>query len=346
MPRASVPLSARAVADLVSGRLMGDGDRMLTTVGPLEGADGATLSLLTSARYLAEFRSSTAGCVLVRAQDAAEPAGPAVRIVVSDPHGAMAKALEAMFPAPAQPGSIDPTARVGLGVRLGEGVIVGPFVVLGAGVVLEDRVRLGAGVVLEDGVSIGADSDLGPHVVCHRGTRLGRRCVIKGGAVLGGSGFGYISDPTGHTRIPHVGGCRLGDEVEIGANCTVDRGSIDDTVIGGGTKLDNLVHIGHNARLGSRCLVMGGTVLAGSAELGDGVIVAGQCAIAGHMRVGDHARIGAKSGVISPVPEGTDWTGYPARPHREWLRAQAATYRLAKIIDELEALVRPRNPNA
>ena len=346
MPRASVPLSAQAVADLVGGRLVGDAGRMLSGVGSLEGADGHTLSMLTSARYLPEFRVSTAGCVLVRAESLAEPAGPAVRIVVGDPHGAMAKVLGAMFPVPPHQGGIDPTARLGPGVRLGEGVMVGPFVVLGCGVVLGDRVRLGAGVVLEDGVSIGADSDLGPHVVCYRGTRLGRRCVIKAGAVLGGTGFGYISSPEGHARIPHVGGCVLGDEVEIGSNCSVDRGSIDDTVIGGGTKLDNHVHIGHNARLGRRCLLMGGTVLAGSADLGDGVIVAGHSAIAGHLRIGDNARIGAKSGVISPVPDGGDWTGYPARPHREWLRAQASIYRLAKITEELEALVRTGNQNA
>jgi UDP-3-O-[3-hydroxymyristoyl] glucosamine N-acyltransferase len=346
VPRASVPLSAQAVADLVGGRLMGDGVRMLTAVGPLDGADGETLSLLTSPRYLPEFRASSAGAVLLRAESAAEPVGPEVRIVVGDPHGAMTRALEVMFPVAPLPAGIDSTARMGPGVRLGDGVAVGPFAVLGPGVVLGDRVRLGAGVVLEDGVTIGADSELGPHVVCYRGTRLGSRCIVKAGAVLGGSGFGYISGRDGHARIPHVGGCILGDDVEIGSSSTVDRGSIDDTVIGSGTKLDNHVHIGHNARLGSRCLLMGGTVVAGSAELGDGVIVAGHSAIAGHLRIGDNARIGAKSGVTASVPDGSDWTGYPARPHREWLRAQAGMYRLAKITDELEALVRTRDQNA
>ena len=325
---------------------MGDGVRMLTAVGPLDGADGETLSLLTSPRYLPEFRTSAAGAVLLRAESAAEPVGPEVRIVVGDPHAAMATALGVMFPATPRPAGVDSSAQLGPGVRLGDGVSVGPLVVLGAGVVLGDRVRLGAGVVLEDGVSIGADTELGAHVVCYPGTRIGSRCVIKAGAVLGGSGFGYISGRDGHARIPHVGGCILGDEVEIGSNSSVDRGSIDDTVIGSGTKIDNHVHVGHNARLGRRCLLMGGTVLAGSAELGDGVIVAGHCAIAGHLRIGDNARIGAKSGVISPVPAGSDWTGYPARPHREWLRAQAGMYRLAKITDELEALVRTRNQNA
>lgn len=343
MARAVVPLSARAIADLVGGGLVGDGARILTAVGPLEGADGETLSFLASARYLPEFRNSSAGAVLLRTDTAPEPDGPPTRIVVSDPQRAMARALAAMFPAMAAEAGVHPTARLGVGVRLGAGVAVGPHTVLGAGVVLGERVRLGPGVVLEDGVTVGDDSELGAHVVCYGGTRIGRRCVLKAGAVLGGAGFGYISGPEGHVRIPHVGGCLIGDDVEIGSNSCVDRGSVGDTSIGAGTKLDNLVHIGHNARLGARCLVMGGVMVAGSAEIGSGVIMAGHCAVGGHFRVGDRVRIGAKAGVISEVADGLDVSGFPARPHREFLRAQASMYRLAKITEELEALVKIRN---
>jgi UDP-3-O-[3-hydroxymyristoyl] glucosamine N-acyltransferase len=346
VPRATVPLTSQAVAELVSGRLIGDGARPLTAVGPLEGADGGTLSFLASARYLAEFRGSAAGAVLVRAEHAAEPEGPVVRIVVPDPHAALTRVLVAMFPGtPAVPG-VDPTARIGVGTTLGEDVVIGPYTVLGRGVVLGNRVRLGAGVMLEDRVIIGDDTAVDHHVVCYAGTVVGRRCVLKAGAVLGGTGFGYISGREGHLRVPHVGGCILGDEVDVGANSCVDRGSIDDTVIGPGTKLDNHVHVGHNARLGARCLVMGGSVIAGSAELGDGVILAGHTAIAGHLRVGHGVRVGAKSGVISSVPDGTDVTGFPARPHREFLRAQAAMYRLATIADQIEDLVKSRSGDA
>jgi UDP-3-O-[3-hydroxymyristoyl] glucosamine N-acyltransferase len=346
VPRAPVPLTVRAVAELVGGRVVGGDGALLCAVGPLEGADGETLSLLSSSRYLPEFRGSTAGAVLLRETDAAEPAGPATRIVVPDPQRAMADAVAAMFPPEGGPGSIHPHASLGRGVRLGRQVEIGAGACLGDGVSLGDRVRLGPGVVLEDGVSVGDDSELGPHVVCHRGTRVGRRCVIKAGAVLGGTGFGYISDPAGHRRIPHVGGCLLGDDVDVGANSCIDRGSIDDTVIGAGTRLDNLVHVGHNSRIGEGCLLMGGVVLAGSAELGRGVIVAGHAAIAGHIRIGDRARIGAKSGVLTAVPAGTDVSGFPARPHREFLRSQAALYRLARITDELEAMVRTRSGDA
>ena len=323
--RAPVPLTLQAVAELVGGRPVGDGARVLSAVGSLEGADGETLSLLSSGRYLDAFARSRAGAVLLAPEHADVKSGPADRIVVADPQRAMARAVATMFPAPMNAGHVDPTARIGPGVQLGS------------------RVSIGPGVVLEAGVSIGDDSVLAANAVCLAGTRVGRRCVIKPGAVLGGAGFGYVAGAQGPERIPHVGGCVLGDDVEIGANSCVDRGSIDDTVIGSGCKLDNLVHVGHNARLGAGCLVMGGSVIAGSADIGDGVIIAGHAAVGGHFRVGHRARIGAKSGVISAVPDATDVSGFPARPHREFLRAQAALYRLAKITGELEALVHERS---
>ncbi len=346
MPRARVSLTAQAVADLVGGRLIGDGGCVLAAVGPLEGAEPDTLSFLAGSRYLPEFRTSRAGAVLLRNDCAGEAGGPPVRIVVTDPHDALARTLGVMFPASPPPPDIHATARLGPGVVLGQGVAIAANVVLGRGVILGDRVALGPGVVLDDGVGIGDDTVLGAQVVCYAGTRVGRRCVIKAGAVLGGTGFGYRSSRDGHARIPHVGGCVIGDEVDIGANSCVDRGSIDDTVIGNGTKLDNLVHVGHNARLGSGCLVMGGSVIAGSADIGNGVVLAGHTAVAGHFRVGNGVRVGAKSGVISAVPDGTDVSGFPARPHREFLRAQASLYRLARITDELEALVKKAAPDA
>ena len=191
------------------------------------------------------------------------------------------------------------------------------------------------------------DSSLDPNVVCYSGSRLGARVVIKAGSVIGGTGFGYLSDRTGHHLIPHVGGCVIGEDVHIGANSSIDRGSVGDTMIGAGTRIDNQVHIGHNARLGERCLVMGGVVVAGSARIGNDVVLAGHSAIGGHFRVGDRARVGAKAGVISEVADGADVSGFPARPHREFLRAQAALYRLAPLVDELEALAQapPRTPD-
>jgi UDP-3-O-[3-hydroxymyristoyl] glucosamine N-acyltransferase len=170
--------------------------------------------------------------------------------------------------------------------------------------------------------------------------------VLKAGAVVGGDGFGYLSDSKGHTRIPHVGGCILEDEVEVGSNTCIDRGSIDDTVVGRGTKLDNLVQVGHNVHIGERCLIMAGVGIAGSTRLGNDVILAGHVGVTDHLVIGDRARIAAKSAVFGDVPAAASMSGHPARAHRQFLRAQAAMYRLAPIVDELERLVADQAPHA
>ena len=177
-------------------------------------------------------------------------------------------------------------------------------------------------------------------------SQIGSRVVLKAGAVIGGDGFGYLSDARGHTRIPHVGGCILEDEVEVGSNTCIDRGSVDDTVIGRGTKLDNLVQVGHNVRIGERCLIMAGVGIAGSTRVGNEVILAGHVGVTDHLVIGDRARIAAKSAIFGDVPPGTSFSGHPARPHRQFLRAQAAMYRLAPIVDELERLVPDRASHA
>jgi UDP-3-O-[3-hydroxymyristoyl] glucosamine N-acyltransferase len=344
---APVALPAAAIAQLVGGRLEGDASLMVHAVGPLERDHGGALSFLSSAQYLEAFRASQAGCVLVPESLPLPAGGPATRIRVADPAAAMAVAVAALYPPePPEPG-IDPTARLGRGARLAAGVSVGPFAVIGAGTLLGARTRVGAGAVLDPGVETGEDCDIGPRVCCATGTRLGNRVRIKAGAVIGGSGFGFVPAPGGgHREIPHVGGCVLGDDVSVGANSCIDRGSVGDTMIGPGTKLDNHVHIGHNARLGARCLVMGGVVVAGSARIGSDVVLAGHSAVGGHFRVGDRVRVGAKAGVISAVADGTDVSGFPARPHREFLRAQAALYRLAPLVAELEALAARQRDHA
>ncbi len=336
------PLSARAVADLVGGRLVGPADVTVDSVAPLDRAGPTALSLFASARYADRFRASGAGLTLV-AEDLAGLPGPASRVVVADPPRAMAAVVERLYPAtPPAPG-VDPTARLGRGVTLGDGVAIAPHAVLEDGVRLGDRVRVGAGAVLEAGAAVGPDSVVGPRVVIGAGTVVGARVTIKPGAVLGGTGFGYISDREGHRRIPHVGGCRIEDDVDIGANACIDRGSLDDTVIGAGTKIDNLVHVAHNVRIGRRCLLMAEVGVAGSTRIGDDVVLAGQSGVAGHLTVGDRVRAAAQTGIIGDVPAGTDVSGVPARPNREFLRSQAVLYRLAPLLRDLEAVVRKRD---
>jgi UDP-3-O-[3-hydroxymyristoyl] glucosamine N-acyltransferase len=338
-------LTARAVADLVGGRLLGDGGVRIHRVRSLDQAGPDALSFAVSVRYAADLDNSKAGAVLVP-EALASGAGPGTRIVVPDPYGALVRVLHALYPRESLEAGIDPTARIGTGAAIGPDVSIGPFVVLGRDVRLGARCRLAQGVSIGDGVIVGDDTTLGPGVVCYSGTRIGSRVVLKAGAVLGGDGFGYLSDGKGHTRIPHVGGCILEDEVEVGSNTCIDRGSIDDTVVGRGTKLDNLVQVGHNVRIGERCLIMAGVGIAGSTRVGNDVILAGHVGVTDHLAIGDRARIAAKSAIFGDVPAGASFSGHPARPHRQFLRAQAAMYRLAAIVDELERLVPERARHA
>jgi UDP-3-O-[3-hydroxymyristoyl] glucosamine N-acyltransferase len=331
-------LTAQAVADLVGGRLLGDGTVPVRAVATLERAGPEALSLAVSARYADALRASHAGTVLVPEALAEDPGSGRARIVVAAPYRGLVRVVEQLFPPSSPAPGIDPTVRIGRGCVLGAEVSVGPYVLLGRGVRLGDRVRLAEGVSLGDGVSIGEDSVLGPRVVCYPGARIGSRVVLKAGAVIGGDGFGYLSGQAGHARIPHVGGCILEDDVEVGSNSCVDRGSLDDTVIGRGTKLDNLVHVAHNVRIGERCLLMAGVGVAGSTRVGNDVILAGHVGVTDHLRIGDGARLAAKSAVFGDVDAGAVMSGHPARSNRQFLRAQAALYRLAPLLTRLERL--------
>lgn len=331
-------LTAQAVAELVGGRLLGDGTVMISAVRALDRAGPDSLSLAVSPRYADALRRSRAGAVLVPPALADAADGPGARIVVRDPYAALVRVMAALAPPPEVTHGVDPSARMGPGCVLGPDVSLGPFVVLGREVRLGARSRLAEGVSLGDGVVVGEDTDIGPRAVCYPGTTIGSRVVIKAGAVIGGPGFGYLPGPAGHTRIPHAGRCIVEDEVEIGSNSCVDRGSLDDTVIGRGTKIDNLVHVAHNVRLGERCLLMAGVGIAGSTHIGNEVILAGHVGVTDHLRIGDGVRVAAKSAVFGDIPAGTAVGGHPARAHRQFLRAQAALYRMAPIINELERL--------
>jgi UDP-3-O-[3-hydroxymyristoyl] glucosamine N-acyltransferase len=200
-------------------------------------------------------------------------------------------------------------------------------------------VAVDAQAVIGDGVRIGTDSHIYPSVTAYSGTTIGQRVIVHAGARLGSDGFGYVFRGNRHEKIPHVGRCVIEDDVEIGANTTIDRGSIDDTVIGAGTKIDNLVHVAHNCRIGRLCLIMAQVGIAGSVRVEDGCVIAGQVGLSGHHTIGKGATLGAQAGVFGDIPAGETWSGYPARPHKESLRAHAALFRLAPLIRQLEKLL-------
>jgi len=334
-----VVLTAAAIAEAVGGRLVGDPSISVAGVAPLDRASATDLSFLGTAKYAPAFATSRAGVVLV-APDLAETPGQAPsRVVVDRPQEALLSLLPRFHRRADAAAGVHQTAIIGRGTRLGRNVSIGPYAVIGERVVLGDNVVVGAHSVISDGVEIGDDCRLYPTVTVYSGSRIGRRVIIHSGARIGSDGFGYVQKDGAHVKIPHVGRCLIEDDVEIGANSTIDRGSIDDTVVGAGTKIDNLVQVAHNVRIGKLCLIMAQVGIAGSVRVEDGAMLLGQVGVSGHHTVGAGARLAAQAGVFGDIPAGETWSGYPARPHKEALRAQAALFKLPSLMRRIERLL-------
>ncbi len=332
-------ITAAAIAGLVSGELVGDGEAVVSGVAPLERAEAFHLSILASAKYVPLLAASRAGIVLIDPEFRGAPGSPRARILVARPLEKLLSVLPKLYAEERPAPGVAASARIGSQVSLGERVSIGEHAILGRGVRLGNGVVVGDNCVVGAGTTIGEESRLWPGVTVYPGTIIGARVSVHSGARVGCDGFGYVFRGGTHNKIPHVGGCIVGDDVEIGANTTIDRGSIDDTVIGKGSKIDNLVHVAHNVRIGERCLVMAQVGISGSAVIGDDCIVAGQAGLAGHITIGKGARIAGQAGVFGDVPAGETWSGYPARPHREALRASGALFKLAGMMRRLEKLL-------
>ena len=328
----------------MKGTLVGDPDATVTGVAPLDRAGPEHLTFLASAKYAPLFAACEAGVALVSPALADSPGRAAARVVVPNPHEAMLSLLGSLHPEPLHVPGIHPSAVIGRGARLGERVSIGPGVVIGDGAGIGSDTRLDAHVVIGAGAGVGERCHLHAGVTLYAGTMLSDRVIVHAGARLGSDGFGYVFRGGRHEKIPHVGRCIVESDVEIGANTTIDRGSIDDTVIGAGTRIDNLVHVAHNVRIGRLCLIMAQVGIAGSVRVEDGAILAGQVGISGHHTIGAGARLAAQAGVFGDVPAGETWSGYPARPHREALRAQAAMFKLPSLLRGLERLLGDRKP--
>ena len=271
------------------------------------------------------------------ARAAVDADGPAIWRV-RDPRLALARLSRRLDPRPpVAPDGIHPTAVVDPTADLGRGVAIAAGVVIGAHARLGDGVRVGPGSHVGAGAIVGAGTELRERVVVADGVRLGARCRIQAGAVLGSDGFGYAVGSAGAERIHHLGTVVLGDDVEIGANACVDRGTLGDTTIGDRTKVDNLVQIAHNVHIGCDVLVAGQTGIAGSTRLGDRVVVGGAAGIGDHLSVGDDARIAGGAGVTKDVPVGEAWGGSPAQPITRWARERYLIGRLEELWAALRA---------
>ncbi len=347
-PLLRLPADPVSLSDLA--RLLGVGlpegpgaEVKLRRVATLEGAGPDALAPLGEARYLARAAASGAGAFLLAASLAKEVEAsedPRLRdrprLVVSDPPRAVRRILLALHPElPAGDPVVHPTAVVDPEARVGEGARVGPYAVVEVGAEVGEGSEIGAHVVVGARARIGPRCRLLPHAVVYPDTVLGAGVILHAGARVGVDGFGYVFEEGAHARIPHVGGCVLEDEVEVGANTCIDRGSIGETRIGRGTKIDNLVHVGHNTRVGPLGLLAAQAGISGSVVMGTGVAMGGQAGVAGHLEVGDGARLAAQAGIIGDVPPGETVLGFPARPQRTFLKATAALYRLPEVTRRL-----------
>lgn len=334
-----IVLTAAVIATAVGGRLVGDPRAAVRGIAPLDRARPEELSFLASPKYTGLFATSEAGVVLLTPELLESPGAARARIVVEKPHDALLSLIPRFYQAKKFEPGVHHTAVMGRGVHLGEDVSVGPYAIIGDGAAIGAGVAIDAHAVIGAGVRIGNGCHIYPSVTAYAGTVIGHRVIVHAGARLGSDGFGYVFRENRHEKIPHVGRCIIEDDVEIGANTTIDRGSIDDTVIGAGTKIDNLVHIAHNCRVGRLCLIMAQVGIAGSVRVEDGCVIAGQVGINGHHTIGKRATLAAQAGVFGDIPAGETWSGYPARPHKESLRAHAALFRLAPLMRQIEKLL-------
>ena len=302
---------------------------MLTGVAPLQTAEPGEVSFLDNRKYVGALADTRAEAVIVHPDIAERVPSTAIAIVSSEPYAAWARVAALFHPIPPTRPGVHPAAVVAADASVDASAEIGPLAVIGSGTEIGPRCRIGPGAIIGDGVVLGADCRIGAHASLSHAL-LGDRVVVFPGARIGQDGFGFAVSGEAFVTVPQLGRVVLEDDVEVGANTTIDRGSLHDTRIGAGSRLDNLVQIGHNVRLGRGCVIVAQVGISGSTILEDHVMVGGQAGMTGHLRIGRRARIGAQAGVMSDVPPGADVVGSPARPAREFFRHLAVLRRLVR----------------
>jgi UDP-3-O-[3-hydroxymyristoyl] glucosamine N-acyltransferase len=324
------------IALLIEGDLKGPGDFPVSGIQALTAAGPDEISFAVGSRYREDVERSRAGALVLPKDWPYLFNRPSV--LVEDPYLAYALIASAFSDKPFSALGVSPEAHVGSSCEIDRNVSIYP------GVYISDRVRIGPYVTLHPGVYVGNDvyiedeTTLYPNVVVYEGCRLGKRVAVHAGTVIGSDGFGYARRGESHVKIPQVGIVVIEDDVEIGANCTIDRAALGETRIGRGTKIDNLVQVGHNVSIGAGSLLVALVGIAGSARIGKGVVLGGQVGVGGHIELGDKVMVGAQSGVAKSVAAGEVVTGSPAMPHRLFLRVGSALKRLPELVKEVRDL--------
>lgn len=330
-----MPYTAADVARLLGGEVLGDASLVLKGFAPADRAQPGDLTFAENENYFARAEQSAASVIIV---DGPHTSSRKTIIRVSSARVAFAKVLPLFFPEPAFAAGIHPTAVVPPSARVDATAHIGPYCILG------EQVRIGPRCVLQGLNSVGADCLLGedvnlfPNVTLYARTEVGNRVRIHSGTVVGADGFGYVLDGGIHRKVPQIGSVIICDDVELGANVTVDRGALGPTIVGKGTKVDNLVQIGHNVTLGEHCIIVSQAGIAGSTKLGDYVVLGGQVGLAGHLKIGNRVSVAAQSGVMNNIPDGEKWLWSPAQPDRQAKRQMIALTQLPELIRRVKEL--------
>jgi UDP-3-O-[3-hydroxymyristoyl] glucosamine N-acyltransferase len=315
------PLTLGQIASRLGGRVAGDADTLIRQVGSLEHAGAGEITFLSSNKYKTKLAATRAAAVIVSPEH--ENLTTLPRIVCERPYAYFARVSQLFNPLTAQAPGVHPSA------------VVAPAVKLGAGV------SIGAGCVIGEGVTIGDDTCLYPRVVVYANCSLGSRVIVHSGAVIGADGFGIAEEEGRWVKIPQIGGVRIGNDVEIGANTTIDRGALGDTVIEDGVKLDNQIQIGHNVRIGAHTAIAACAGIAGSAEIGRHCSISGAAMIAGHLKIADHVTVSAGTMITHSLPEAGTYSGaYPSDDHASWVRNAPLVRHLAELADRVRSLER------
>jgi UDP-3-O-[3-hydroxymyristoyl] glucosamine N-acyltransferase len=342
-----MPFTAAEIAKLLGGEVIGDGQVKLNGFAPADRAQPGNLTFAENDNYFARADQSAAAAIIVDGEFASTHGKALVR--VPNARIAFAKVLPLFFPEPIFEPGIDPTAIVPASAHVDPAAHIGPYCVLGAEVHIGPRSVLQGGNFVGAHCRLGEDVNIFPTVTLYPGTEIGNRVRIHSGSVIGSDGFGYVPDEGVHRKVPQIGNVSIRDDVEIGANVTIDRGALGPTVIGRGTKIDNLVQIAHNVTIGDNCLIISQAGIAGSSKLGNYVTLAGQVGIAGHLKIGNRVSVAAQSGVMNNIPDGEKWLWSPAQPERQSKRQMIALQQLPELlrrVHELEKRLEALGPTA
>ena len=323
------------LAKRVGGQVVGDPELPVCGVRALDQAEREHLSFYHNRRYLDAARSTRAGVLLVAEKDAFPGR---TLLVCNEPYAALGEILRLFNPIVGPPAGVHESAVVAASATVGDGASVGPCAVIGDGASVGARAVIGPCCVLAAGAVVGEDTVLHPNVVVEIGCRVGSRCIVHAGAVIGSDGFGFATVRGEHRKVPQVGIVVVEDDVELGANICIDRAALGETRVGRGTKVDNLVQIGHNVQIGAHSLIVAQTGISGSTKLGHHVVMAGQSGAAGHLTLADGTMVAAQSAVMHDTEAGAVVAGSPARPLREHQRAMAGLYRLDELRQRVKAL--------